>query len=99
LIEAQPCRLLLALCTTVALMVATAVYSQHALGQPQHDHAHCDLCLHLGSAAGSRPSLSVPGRPVLATTLVRLAHYVALPARRIVRPQLPRGPPALLSLI
>jgi hypothetical protein len=97
--KAPKCRFLFALCTTIALIVATAVYSQHALGQPQHDHGHCDLCLHLGGAAGTPHSLAAVGKLVLATTQVRLAHAFALPARRIVNPQQPRGPPAFLRLI
>jgi hypothetical protein len=98
LLKAHPCRSLLVLCTAIALIVASAVYSQHALGQPQHDHGHCDLCLHLGGTAGTAPTLSVPGKAAPVTAVVRLAPELDLPARRIARPQQPRGPPAPFRL-
>ena len=93
MLKAHTCRYMLVLCTAIALIAATGAYSRHALDRPHHDHEHCDLCLHLGGAVGSPSSLSILGKPVLATAVVHLASEIALPPRRIAGRHLPRGPP------
>lgn len=91
--KGRGCRYLLVLCAAIALITATGMYSRHALDRPNHNHEHCDLCLHLGGAAGTPSSLTIPGKPVLATTGVTLRRSITVPQRRIAGLHLPRGPP------
>lgn len=84
---------MLVLVTAIALIAAMCLYARHALDRPHHELEHCDLCLHLGGAAGSPTSLSIPGKPVLATGVVPRLSEITLPARRIAGLHLPRGPP------
>ncbi len=82
-----------ALCAALALILCTALYSAHGLGDRAHEHEHCDLCVHLGGNAGSAAPLKVGGRPSLVSRVP--AAPVSRPpgAQRVAGLPLARGHP------
>jgi hypothetical protein len=96
--KAHTRRFLLALITAVALITATAAYSRHDLGEPQHQQGHCDICSHLSGAAGSPAHVAVPGKPVLGLGTLPAGNNIILPSRPGAGLPLPRGPPHSLEL-
>ena len=90
---------LVAVFATLALIVCTAVYSAHGLGDRAHEHEHCDLCVHFSGSAGAPAQVKIVGKPVLVCRLAALPASVILPARPPCGLNLPRGPPSPTSLI
>jgi hypothetical protein len=83
-----------ALAATCALIVCSAVYSAHGLGDRAHEHEHCDLCVHFSGSAGSPAQAKVVGQPALvARALLALPSVLLLPVPTAFRAHLPRGPP------
>jgi hypothetical protein len=85
---------LVALVAACALAVSAAVYAAHGLADRNHEHTHCDLCVHLSGTAGSPALLAVVvGMPLLAFTAVRVLAGVRLVASSPRGPHSSRGPP------
>jgi hypothetical protein len=76
-----------------ALVLGTAVYSAHGLGDRDHEHAHCDLCVHFSGSAGSPLPPAVVGKPVLAVRVVPVQPTILVPFRSPLDRYRPRGPP------
>lgn len=87
-------RYLLVLCTTIAMIVATSVYARHELVNPHHGQGHCDLCVHLGGAAGTPVSVGALGKTLPVTWQVPSARELVLPPWHRDGLRLPRGPPS-----
>jgi hypothetical protein len=90
---------LVAVLATLALIVCTAVYSAHGLGERAHEHEHCDLCVHFSGSAGAPAQVKVVGKPVLVCRLAAIPAGFVLLTRPPSGLHLPRGPPRLTSLI
>jgi hypothetical protein len=84
---------LVALVATCALIVCSAVYAAHGLGDRGHEHEHCDLCVHFSGSAGSPAQAKVVGKPVLVARVLRVLPSVLVPVPTALRAHLPRGPP------
>ena len=84
---------LVALLASCALIVCSAVYSAHSIGDRAHEHAHCDLCLHLSGSAGSPAQAKMAGKPVLVVRVPAEHPLPLLIARSPLGAHLPRGPP------
>lgn len=84
---------LVALFATCALIVCTAVYSAHGLGDRGHEHEHCDLCVHFSGSAGSPAQAQVIGKPVLVVRTPTIRLQTLRPTRSPLGAHLPRGPP------
>lgn len=91
---ALPRKRLLALCAALALIACSAVYSAHGLGDRNHEHAHCDLCVHFAGSAGSPAKATVAGKPILAVRMAPALPAQPMPAGAPFWRPLPRGPPA-----
>jgi hypothetical protein len=85
---------LVAFVATFALIVCSAVYSSHALGDRGHEHVHCDLCVHFSGSAGSPAQAQVLGKAALVVRAALSAPLLLLLARSPLGAHLPRGPPA-----
>ena len=86
---------LIAWVATCALIVSAAVYAAHGLADRDHEHTHCDLCVHLSGTAGSAALLAVVCKPHLIVTAVRVLEGVRLVASSPRGPHTSRGPPLL----
>jgi len=84
---------LVAVFATFALIVCTALYSAHGLGDRAHEHEHCDLCVHLGGSAGAPAQVKIVGKPLLACRLPTIPAGIVLSERLPGGLRLPRGPP------
>jgi hypothetical protein len=89
---------LVAVFATLALILCTAVYSAHGLGDHAHEPEHCDLCVHFSGSAGAPAQVKIVGKPVLVCRLAAIPAGIVLPARPPHGRHLPRGPPSLLPL-
>jgi hypothetical protein len=85
----------MALVATCALIVCSAVYASHGLGDGGHEHEHCDLCVHFSGSAGSPAQAKVLGKPVLVVRAALAPPSILLPVPTAARANLPRGPPLL----
>jgi hypothetical protein len=85
---------LIALITVCMLIGSMAVFSAHAIGDPDHGRAQCDLCEHFTGTAGSPAHATVAGKPVLVVRVAPPPRAVVLTARPALGLPLPRGPPA-----
>jgi hypothetical protein len=90
---------LVAVFATLALIVCTAVYSAHGLGQHAHEHDHCDLCVHFSGSAGAPAQVKIVGKPVLVCRVPAIPTGIVLAARLPGGLRLPRGPPGPSPLI
>ena len=84
---------LVALVATCALIVCSAVFSAHGLGDRAHEHEHCDLCVHFSGSAGSPAQAKVVGKPVLVVRAILALPTVFCPVAAAFRAHRPRGPP------
>ena len=84
---------LVALFAAIALIVCTAVYSAHGLGDRAHEHEHCDLCVHLSGSAGSPAQVKVEGRPPFVARVPAAMRATLLSTRPPLGLSLARGPP------
>jgi hypothetical protein len=89
---------LVALVAACALAVSAAVYAAHGLADRNHEHTHCDLCVHLSGTAGSAALVAVVGKPLLMLTAVRVLAGVRLVAADPRGAHSSRGPPLLFLL-
>jgi hypothetical protein len=87
---------LIAWVAACALIVSAAVYAAHGLADRDHEHTHCDLCVHLGGTAGSPPLAAVIGKPLLISHAPHLPQGVRLAARAPRGAHGARGPPSFL---
>ena len=85
---------LIALITACMLIGSMAVFSAHAIGDPDHGRTQCDLCEHFTGTAGSPAQVTVIGKPVLVVHVAPPPRVVVLPTRPAPGLPLPRGPPA-----
>ena len=90
---------LVAFIAAITLVVGLYAYSAHGFGDRAHENGHCDLCVHFSGAAGSPAQATVVGKPILAVRVPLERPIVVRASRRLVRTQLPRGPPASSELI
>ena len=90
---------LLALIVACALIACTAMYSAHGLGDRDHAHTHCDLCVHFSGSAGAPGHASVPGKPLLVVRVPPVPRETPRPTPSPVGFHLPRGPPLATQLI
>jgi hypothetical protein len=85
---------LVALLAAWALIVCSAAYAAHSIGDRAHGHSHCDVCAHFSGSAGSPVQAAVAGKPVLVVRVVAPPPALLLIARSPLGAHLPRGPPA-----
>jgi hypothetical protein len=85
---------LVALVAACALIVCSAVYASHGLGDRGHEHEHCDLCVHFSGSAGSPAQAKVAAMAVLVVRAIFLPPRLPLPSRSPLGANLARGPPA-----
>lgn len=90
---ALPRNRLIVLITACALIACAAVYSAHGLGDRNHEHSHCDLCLHFSGSAGSPAKATIASKPVLVVRVAPVPPQLSLPTRSAAGRHLPRGPP------
>jgi hypothetical protein len=92
--SALPRNRLIVLITACALIACAAVYSAHGLGDRNHEHSHCDLCVHFSGSAGSPAKATLTSKPVLVVRVAPVPPQLSLPTRSAAGRHLPRGPPA-----
>ena len=92
--SALPRNRLIVLITACALITCAAVYSAHGLGDRNHEHSHCDLCVHFSGSAGSPAKATLASKPVLVVRVAPVPPQLSLPTRSAAGRHLPRGPPA-----
>jgi hypothetical protein len=90
---ALPRNRLIVLITAFALIACAAVYSAHGLGDRNHEHSHCDLCVHFSGSAGSPAKATLASKPVLVVRVAPTPPQLCLPTRSVAGRNLPRGPP------
>lgn len=90
---ALPRNRLIVLITACALIACLAVYSAHGLGDRNHEHSHCDLCVHFAGSAGSPAKATIASKPVLVVRVAPTRLQLYLPTRSVAGRNLPRGPP------
>jgi hypothetical protein len=90
---ALPRHRLIVLITACALIACAAVYSAHGLGDRNHEHSHCDLCVHFSGSAGSPAKATLASKPVLVVRVAPAPPQLRLPTRSPAGRYLPRGPP------
>ena len=88
---------LVALFTALALIVCTAVYRAHGLGDRAHQHEHCDPGVHLSGSAGSPAQVKVVGGPPFVARVAAAARTTLLPTRAPRGLSVARGPPGTSS--
>ena len=86
---------LVALVATCALIVCSAVYAAHGLGDRGHEHEHCDLCVHFSGSAGAPAQAQVLGKTLLVVRAALVPPSTLVPAPTAARAHRPRGPPLL----
>ena len=91
---ALPRNRLIVLLTACALIACAAVYSAHGLDDRNHEHSHCDLCLHFSGSAGSPAKATLASKPVLTVRVAPAPPELFIPTRSATGEHLPRGPPA-----
>jgi hypothetical protein len=92
--SALPRNRLIVLITACALIACAAVYSAHGLGDRNHEHSHCDLCVHFSGSAGSPAKATLASKPVLVVRVAPVPPQLSVPTRSAAGRHLPRGPPA-----
>jgi hypothetical protein len=90
---ALPRNRLLVLVTAIALVACAAVYSAHGLGDRNHEHSHCDLCVHFSGSAGSPAKATLASKPVPTDRVAPAPPELFIPTRSATGEHLPRGPP------